>query len=139
MQPEQDTIRDLLENAHTIAVVGAKDAPSQPVDGVGRYLIEAGYTVIPVHPVRKNVWGLTTYPSLNDVPHPVDIVNIFRAPQYCPGHAHEVLALAHKPAAFWMQLGINSTEAASLMHQAGILVVQNKCLKVEHFHLFPIV
>lgn len=135
MQPDQDTIRALLQKARTIAVIGAKDAPGQPVDGVGRYLMKAGYTVIPVHPVRKNVWGLTTYPSIKDVPGPVDIVDLFRAAGYCPDHAREVLALAHKPMAFWMQLGITSPEATELMEEAGISVIQDKCLKVEHFHL----
>lgn len=135
MQPDQDTIRALLEKARTIAVIGAKDAPGQPVDGVGRYLMRAGYTVIPVHPVRKNVWGLTTYPSITDVPEPVDIVDLFRAAQYCPDHAREVLTMAHRPMAFWMQLGITSPEATALMEEAGILVIQDKCSKVEHLRL----
>ena len=76
-------MREFLTQARTIAVVGAKDKEGQPVDRVGKYLIQAGYQVIPVHPIRKDVWGLQTYPSLAEVPFPVDIVNVFRAPQYC--------------------------------------------------------
>ena len=80
-------MREFLTQARTIAVVGAKDKEGQPVDRVGKYLIQAGYQVIPVHPIRKDVWGLQTYPSLAEVPFPVDIVNVFRAPQYCSDHA----------------------------------------------------
>lgn len=127
-----DTMRDILAKAKTIAIIGAKDKPGQAVDNVGRYMIEAGYTVIPVHPVRQNVWGLTTYASITDIPVAVDIVNLFRAPQYCPEHAREVLAMAHKPAAFWMQLGIRSSEAGALMAQNNIAVIEDKCIMVEH-------
>lgn len=85
-------MREFLTQARTIAVVGAKDKEGQPVDRVGKYLIQAGYQVIPVHPIRKDVWSLQTYPSLAEVPFPVDIVNVFRAPQYCPDHARETVA-----------------------------------------------
>ena len=60
---------------------------------MGRYLLDKGYTIFPVHPVRKTVWGLTAYPDLASLPQPVDIIDLFRAPQYCPAHAQEVLAL----------------------------------------------
>ncbi len=93
-------MREFLTQARTIAVVGAKDKEGQPVDRVGKYLIQAGYQVIPVHPIRKDVWGLQTYPSLAEVPFPVDIVNVFRAPQYCPDHARETVALSPCPNCF---------------------------------------
>ena len=137
MNPSSDTLRSLLQSVCTIAVIGAKDTPTQPVDGVGRYLLQSGFAVIPVHPVRTGVWGLTTYASVRDIPAPVDIVVVFRAPQYCPGHAREVLGMKHRPVAFWMQLGIRSSEAASLMEDAGIVVVQDVCLKRELCRLFP--
>ena len=85
-------LRAQLERARRIAIVGAKDKPGQPVDRVSRYLMEKGYEIYPVHPVRQTVWGLTAYPHLASLPGPVDIVNLFRAPQYCPDHAREVLA-----------------------------------------------
>lgn len=129
------TIRTLLAEARTIAVVGAKDMEGQPVDRVGKYLIKAGYRVIPVHPVRKNVWGLPAYPTLVDVPCPIDIVNVFRAPQFCPGHAREAAALPVTPRLFWMQLGIVSHEAADIAEQANMAVVEDLCIMVEHQRL----
>lgn len=127
---DNENLRRLLDGVRTIAVLGAKDVPGQAVDRVGRYLIKAGYDVIPVHPVRKNVWGLTTYASLADIPRPVDMVDVFRAPQYCPGHARETLAMSPLPKIFWMQLGIRSSEASELLAEHGIHVVEDACLMV---------
>ena len=128
-------MREFLTQARTIAVVGAKDKEGQPVDRVGKYLIQAGYQVIPVHPIRKDVWGLQTYPSLAEVPFPVDIVNVFRAPQYCPDHARETVALSPLPQLVWMQQGIVSPAAASIAGKAGIAVVEDLCIMVEHKRL----
>ena len=130
-----DKMRRLLSEARTIAVIGAKDKAGQPVDRVGRYLIQVGYQVIPVHPTRKNVWGLQTYATLAEVPCPIDIVNVFRAPQYCPDHARETIALSPLPRLFWMQLGIASPEASSLVGKVGISVVEDLCIMVEHNRL----
>ncbi len=129
-------VKSLLSKARTIAVLGAKDKPGQAVDSVGRYLIRAGYEVIPVHPVRKDVWGLTTYSSLADIPKPVDLVDVFRAPEYCAGHAREALALDPPPSLFWMQLGISNAEARELLAQKGVAVVEDACLMVVHARLF---
>ena len=118
-------MREFLTQARTIAVVGAKDKEGQPVDRVGKYLIQAGYQVIPVHPIRKDVWGLQTYPSLAEVPFP----------QYCPDHARETVALSPLPQLFWMQQGIVSPEAASIAGKAGIPVVEDLCIMVEHKRL----
>jgi len=131
-----DTIRTLLNSARTIAVVGAKDKLGQPVDAVGRYLIQAGYIVWPVHPVRRNVWGLPTFPALAELPDKADIVNLFRAASACPEHAREVLALPWKPAAFWMQTGIRSPEAGEMLAGHGIRVMEDACIMVEHRRLF---
>lgn len=130
-----DELKALLQKVKTIAVIGAKDKPGQPVDMVGRYLIEAGFTVCPVHPVRKGVWGLETYPSLLDVPVPVDLVDVFRAPQFCAAHAREALELGRAPLGFWMQSGIASEEATDILGGAGVMVVQDACLMVEHRRL----
>ena len=130
-----DRMRALLSEARTIAIIGAKDKPNQPVDRVGRYLIEAGYRVIPVHPVRKSVWGIEACPTLADVPCPVDIVNVFRAPQYCADHAREAVALSPLPKLFWMQLGIASREASSIAAGAGLAVVEDLCIMIEHCRL----
>ena len=102
------------------------------------YLLDKGYTVFPVHPVRKTVWGLTAYPDLASLPQPVDIIDLFRAPQYCPAHAQEVLALPWKPLCFWMQEGIRSAEARALLEPEQILVVEDLCLMVEHARLLTL-
>ncbi len=129
-------LRKILEQVKTIAVIGAKDdPPGQAVDGVGRYLIQAGYEVIPVHPVRQKVWGLTCYKELAEIPVPVHVVNVFRAPEYCAQHAREALALVPRPRLFWMQLGIKSPEAASLLAGNGLPYVENVCIMVEHRRL----
>ena len=125
----------LLRQVKTIAVVGAKDKPGQPSDTVGRYLLAAGYTVIPVHPARTNIWGLTTYTSLAEVPGPVDLVDLFRAAEHCPAHAAEVLAMAPPPRCFWMQSGIVSPEARGLLAGKPVTVIEDRCLMVEHQRL----
>lgn len=135
VRADVQALRALLERCRTVAVIGAKDKPGQPVDAVGRYLMHAGYTLFPVHPRRRNVWGLETYPALADIPVPVDLVNVFRAPELCAAHAEEALALAPKPLLFWMQLGIASAEAARVLADQGVFVVEDACLMVEHKRL----
>ena len=130
-----DKIRTLLSSAKTIAIVGAKDTQGQPVDTVGRYLIQAGYTVWPVHPVRRRVWGLSVFPSLLELPGKADIINLFRAASACPEHAREVLTLPWKPSVFWMQTGIQSLEAGRLLAAHGISVIEDRCVMVEHRRL----
>lgn len=125
-------VREIFHGIKTIAVVGAKDVPGQAVDRVGRYLIQAGYTVIPVHPKRREVWGLPAFPSLGEIGVPVDLVDVFRAPEYCAGHAREALAMNPRPAAFWMQLGIRSPEAREILENSGIRVIEDACIMVEH-------
>ena len=135
MHPDPATIAEALAGQPTVAVVGAKDKPGSPVDMVGRYLLQAGFTVIPVHPARREVWGLLAYPTLADIPGPVDIVDLFRAAEHCPAHAREVLALPVRPRVFWMQSGIVSPEARDILADTGILVVEDLCLMVEHRNL----
>lgn len=132
----QESMKKLLSEIKTIAIVGAKDKPGQPVDDVARHMMRAGYTIIPVHPKRSDVWGLTTYTDLAALPQVPDAVVLFRASEHCAAHAREVLAMPGKPKVFWMQLGITNDEAMKLMEEAGITAVQNKCIKVEHQKLF---
>jgi hypothetical protein len=129
---KDETIKDILARNGTVAVVGASDREGRPVDRVGRYLIDAGFNVIPVHPKRQGVWGLTTYPRLAEVPEPVDIVNLFRAREYCPDHARETLDMDPLPRVFWMQQGIMSPQARAILEPEGVLVVENNCIMVEH-------
>ena len=131
-----DTLRALLSSAKTIAIVGAKDKQGQPVDAVGRYLVQAGYAVWPVHPARRSVWGLHVFPSLAELPGPADIINLFRAASACPDHAREALARPWKPSAFWMQTGIRSPEAGQMLAAHGIRVIEDRCIMEEHRRLF---
>ena len=128
-------LRAMLVQSRSIAIIGAKDKPGQAVDRVGRYLLEQRYRIFPVHPVRKSVWGLPAAASLAELPEPVDIVNLFRAPEYCPAHAAEVLRLGWTPKLFWMQLGISSPEARQILANTGITVVEDSCIMVEHARL----
>lgn len=136
MFPSDQELTALIKGVKTIAVVGAKDKPGQPADTVGRYLVAAGFRVLPVHPTRSDVWGLATYKSILDAPGPIDLVDLFRAPQACPEHARECLKLARLPKVFWMQLGIESPEVPSILAGRPITVVQDRCLMVEHKRLF---
>lgn len=131
---KEAAMRALFEKTRSIAILGAKDVPGQPVDRVGRYLIAAGFTIFPVHPKRAAVWGLQAYPELAAVPEPVDIVDLFRAAAYCPCHAREALAMRPRPQVFWMQQGISSPEAAAVLENSGIVVVEDACIMVAHQH-----
>ncbi|BCS87388.1 CoA-binding protein [Pseudodesulfovibrio sediminis] len=128
---DMQELAPLLREVKTIAVIGAVDKPGRPVDMVGHALISMGFTVIPVHPKRRGVWGLTTYPTVNDIPIPVDMVDIFRASEFCPAHAREVLDMSPLPKIFWMQSGITSPEAQKILADSGITVVEDRCTKVE--------
>lgn len=121
----------LLSEVKTIAVVGAVDKPGRPVHDVGRTMMDMGFEIIPVHPKRTDVWGLTTYKTVNDIPQPVDVVNLFRAAQFCPDHAREALKMNPLPKCFWMQSGIISAEAREILADSGITVIEDRCLKVE--------
>lgn len=121
----------LLSEVKTIAVVGAVDKPSRPVDRVGREMIDMGFDIIPVHPKRKNIWGLTTYSCVNEIPVPVDVVDLFRNGDFCPDHAREVLKMDPLPKIFWMQSGVYSEEAREILAGSGIMVIEDRCLKVE--------
>ncbi len=121
----------LLEEVKTIAVVGAVDKPGRPVDGVGREMINMGFDIIPVHPARQDVWGLETFKTVADIPTPVDVVDLFRNAQFCPEHAREVLTMNPLPKIFWMQSGIASAEAREILADSDIIVIENRCLKVE--------
>lgn len=125
----------LLSKVKTIAVIGAVDKPGRAVHSVGSYLIEAGFTVIPVHPKRTNVWGLETYKSILDIPVKIDLVDLFRAAEFCPEHADEVLKLTEQPDIFWMQSGIWSSAVKEKLSSTSIKVIEDRCLMVDHRRL----
>jgi uncharacterized protein len=130
---EDDDIKDLLENARTIAIIGLSPKPDRESNKVANYLKDNGYSIIPVRPGQKEILGQSVYATLNDIKKDVDIVDVFRNPEQILPHAHEAIQM--QPKVFWMQLGIENQEAASLLVKAGIDVVMNKCIKIEHDRL----
>lgn len=123
-------IMDLLRNAKTIAVVGLSDNPDRSSYGVARYLRDAGYTIIPVNPGIKEWEGIRAVGSLRDIAEPVDIVNVFRRPEYVPEVVEDAIAI--HAGAVWMQQGIRHEEAAARAEAAGLTVVQDRCIALEH-------
>lgn len=128
-----DEIKTILEKARTIAILGLSPKPERDSNMVARYLKDNGYRIIPIRPGQKEILGEKAYTSLDDVEEPVDIVNVFRRSDQTMPHAHEALRL--KPKVFWMQLNIENQEVAELLAEAGIDVVMNMCIKVEHERL----
>ncbi|QRG05525.1 CoA-binding protein [Xanthobacter dioxanivorans] len=130
-------IRSILSDVRTIAIVGASTNAARPSYFVMKYLSERGYKVFPVNPgqVGKTVAGLTFIGSLADVPEPIDMVDVFRAPDAVPGVVDEALALDPKPKVIWMQLGVRHDAAAAKAEAAGLKVVMNRCPKIEYGRL----
>jgi len=125
-----DIIRKLLNTSRTIAIVGLSDKKERASNFVGSYLLSEGYTVIPVNPLKQEILGQKCYPDLKSIPCPVDIVDIFRRPDECVNIVKEALEIKAK--AVWMQLGIVNREAAKLALDNGLLVVMDRCIKMEH-------
>jgi predicted CoA-binding protein len=124
------TIQRLLHTSKTIAIVGLSSNELRPSYFVGYYLKRHGYRVVPVNPRETNILGETCYAQLQDVPVPVDIVNVFRAPDALPGIAHDAVAIhAH---ALWCQFGVINEEGARIAEDGGVTVIMDRCIKVEH-------
>ena len=124
------TIQRALHSASTIAIVGLSSNELRASHFVGFYLQRHGYRVIPVNPRETEVLGEPSYASLLDVPVPVDIVNVFRAPEALPAIAEE--ALATEAGALWTQFGVINDEGARIARDGGLTVIMDRCLKVEH-------
>jgi len=126
---EAAVIRRML-GGKKIAVVGLSDDPNRPSYDVARYLLSVGKEIIPVNPNHAKVLGLKCYPSLDQVPEPVDVVDVFRRPEFCADVVRDAIAAGAK--GVWLQTGIVSDEAERIAAEAGIDFVQDRCLKVEH-------
>lgn len=124
------TIPELLSNSKTIAVVGLSSDPFRPSYGVSEYMRQAGYRIIPVNPKEAEVLGEKAYAKLSDIPFPVDIVNIFRRPVDVPPVVNDAIAMGAK--SIWMQSGIVHEESARQAEAAGLTVVMDRCIMVEH-------
>lgn len=128
-----DEIRQLLTTAHTIAVVGLSDKSDRDSHHVAAYLQQHGYRIIPVNPFVATVLGERSYARLEDVPEKIDIVDIFRRPDAVPAIVESAIAVGAR--AIWMQLGIAHNAAADKARAAGLAVVMNKCILIEHRRL----
>jgi predicted CoA-binding protein len=127
-------IKEALEKAKTIAVVGLSPKPERDSHKVAEYMQANGYTIIPVRPGQKEILGETAYKTLDLVPGPVDIVDVFRKSEDVMPHVDEAIAVGCR--VFWMQLGIENMEAAKRLTDHGIDVIMNRCIKVDHASFF---
>ena len=128
-------LKALLEGTRTIAVLGIKDAAHEDAFRVPRYMQRAGFAIRPVSPKLREVLGEPAVASVGELAEPVDMIDVFRAPEHIPAHVDEILAMKHKPSSVWLQLGIAHPSTARL-EAAGIAVVEDLCLMVEHARLF---
>jgi hypothetical protein len=127
---DPEVIQRVITGARTIAVVGASPDAARPSNGVTRYLQAAGLRIFPVNPSISTLFGLTVYPSLADLPEPVDVVDVFRRPEYTVDIAEQAVAL--KAGALWLQLGVINEQAARIAAEGGLDVVMDRCLAIEH-------
>ena len=131
---KEDAARKILKESKTVAVVGLSPRPEQYSYKVAKYLKNQGYKIIPVNPTIEEVLGEKSYPNLTAVPEPVDIVDIFRRPEFVPDIVREAIKIKAK--VVWMQEGISNPQAAEEALKSGLKVVQNKCLMKEHKKMF---
>ncbi|SDN10536.1 hypothetical protein SAMN04489726_4939 [Allokutzneria albata] len=127
-------MEQVLRSMRTIAVVGASDRPDRPSHGVATYLQRAGFRVFAVNPkLSGELFGNPVYAALEDIPEPIDVVDVFRRPEDVPPVVESAIAVRAK--AVWLQLGITNANAEARARDAGLSVVANRCLKVEHARL----
>jgi hypothetical protein len=129
-----DPIREILEKYKTLAVVGLSSKTARPSYGVSAYMQSQGYRIIPVNPNEKSVLGEKAYAALDDVPETIEVVVIFRRSEFVP----EVVgaALRRQAKAIWMQEGVIHEQAAARARDAGVFVVQDRCILKEHAKRF---
>jgi hypothetical protein len=130
---DPEVIRRIVTGARTVAVVGASPDPARPSNGVTRYLQAAGLRIFPINPSISTLFGLTVYPSLAALPEPVDLVDVFRRPEYTVDIARA--AVAARAGALWLQLGVVNEQAARIAEEGGLDVVMDRCLAIEHRRL----
>jgi predicted CoA-binding protein len=131
--PNDDRIRSILESARTIAIVGLSPRPARPSNQVARFLVAAGYRVLPVNPGHSEILGLRCYARLRDVPEPIDIVDCFRRSEEIPPIAEAAIEVGAQ--VLWLQLGVVHDDAAARADQAGLVVVADRCIKIDYVRL----
>jgi predicted CoA-binding protein len=128
--PSDQELKELLTNATTIAIVGASSNPDKESYGIMQKLLSVGYHVIPVNPKETEILGQRSYPSLIDVPEPIDIVDVFRRAEDTPAIADDAVTKGAK--ALWLQTGISSEDAAARATAGGLMVVMDTCIAATH-------
>ena len=128
------SLRRILKSCRTIAVVGLSAEWHRPSYFAAKYMQEHGYRIVPVNPRYDSILGERCYPTLEDIPFPVDMVDVFRREADVPPIARSAVAIGAK--CLWQQLGVKSAEAERLAHAAGLDTVMNRCVKIEHGRLF---
>lgn len=131
--PPLDVIEKHLRSARSIAVVGASSKPHRPSNGIFRYLLDAGYRVFPVNPNETEVHGQVAYPTLESVPEPIDLVDVFRRSDQTPPIASSAAAIGART--LWLQQGVRNEQAAQIAQDAGLTVVMDRCIAVVHSEL----
>jgi len=133
---ESALLKKILTKSRNIAIVGLSPKENRPSYQVAVYLQEAGYTIIPVNPGHESILGESCYPDLQTIPAKVDVVNIFRRSDHVVPIVQDAVKIG--AAVIWMQLGIVNTHAAEIAEQAGMTVVMNRCIKIDHTLFFGI-
>lgn len=128
--PSDEQLRRLLVDADIIAMVGASSDPEKPSHGIMRKLQQVGYRVIPVNPRETEVLGEKAYGALEEIPDPVDIVDVFRRPEDTPPIADQAVRVGAK--AIWLQIGISNDDTAARAEAGGLLAVMDTCIAVTH-------
>jgi predicted CoA-binding protein len=132
--PPDATLRDILATPKTIAVVGCSSDPARDSNRIARLLQQRGHRVIPVNPGEREVLGEVCHPSLRDVPDRVDMVDVFRRPEFVSAIVDDAIAISAK--ILWLQLGVVDEQAALRAVRAGLTVVMDRCPKIEYGRLF---
>jgi predicted CoA-binding protein len=128
------TLRRLLRDAHTLAVVGLSADWYRPSFFAAKYMQEHGYRIVPVNPKYPKILGEKSYPDLKSIPFPVDLVDVFRKPGDCVPIARDAVAIGAKT--LWLQIGVINEEAEKIARDAGLDVVMDRCVKIEYARLF---
>ena len=131
--PSDQQIKELLRSAHTIAVVGLSSSRFRASYGVSQYMQSAGYRIIPVNPNEREVLGEKAYARLEDVPEKIDVVDVFRRPEFVPEIVDAAIRVAAR--AIWMQEGVTDEAAAQHARDAGLFVIMDACILKEHRRL----
>ena len=130
LQASSEEIAAILKSYRVVALVGLSTDPQRPSYQVAHYLQQHGYRIVPVNPGQTEILGEKSYPSLKDIPFPVEVVDIFRQPEAIPAIVSEAIEVGAK--VVWMQLGLVAEDAARRARKAGLQVVMDRCMKIEH-------